>query len=555
MTERDLGHSFSWWVGKVVNVADAPDQDGRVRVRIFGRHDDETNIKDEDLPWALPMQDITSAAIGKVGTSPLGLLVGSRVMGYYIDKDQQQPVIMGSFGKAGDPKGSATTAGGTEQIDITTGSIPTPSINQSDPQENNPYSVRTPDRISIDEVNRNKKDISKTSTKKGVKVREDVDKDLPKHDTPTTASADKNDASEVLDVLKKVDPSNASGMLKNAVDKYINIRNIMNMTSPAGVTNMMSGALGGAMSELAANLGVDNLLAPMSQLLGSNLLSDIAQKALQTAMASVMKSTLQNNGRPALNVISNIIPEIDPLGAVPAIIMDILDIPETYVQQYYPLESEPYPGYIEWVDSDTGDIIYSLRGTEPHYPSAIDAVIGHNAAALTSNIGKILGATAVGAAIGVAGDVAANLLDEAGLSDLANTLESSLGNIQAMGISAVLGKGVNLGSIMGLASKLLPNIAAPLNQVMSGHLPDSFLNVGSVSKSLSNFTKNQALLKMKKKAMEAALDNSDEESDQQFKDYIKAKVQADAANAPAGSTVSASTTLSNGSTYTYSVKT
>ena len=102
MTERNLGASFSHWIGEVTNVKD-PDQSGRVQVRIIGKHDDKTNIKDEHLPWALPLQPVTSAAFGKIGTAPVGLVKGSMVSGYFMDKDQQYAVIMGSFGKAGDP--------------------------------------------------------------------------------------------------------------------------------------------------------------------------------------------------------------------------------------------------------------------------------------------------------------------------------------------------------------------------------------------------------------------------------------------------------------------
>ena len=79
MTEASLGSSFSWWVAKVVNVKD-PDQSGRVQIRIFCKHDDEKNIPDKDLPWAMPLQPVTSAAIGKLGTAPLGLVKDSKVM-------------------------------------------------------------------------------------------------------------------------------------------------------------------------------------------------------------------------------------------------------------------------------------------------------------------------------------------------------------------------------------------------------------------------------------------------------------------------------------------
>ena len=73
---------------------------GRCRVRILGYHtDDKTEIPTEDLPWAMPMQPITSAAMSGVGTTPLGPVEGTWVVGFFRDgENAQEPVIMGTFG-------------------------------------------------------------------------------------------------------------------------------------------------------------------------------------------------------------------------------------------------------------------------------------------------------------------------------------------------------------------------------------------------------------------------------------------------------------------------
>jgi len=80
-----------------------PLRSGRVKVRKYGYENDEQNVKDEHLPWALPLQPITSAATGKVGIIPTGLIVGSRVVIVYMDNDkaEQYPIIMGSFARGG----------------------------------------------------------------------------------------------------------------------------------------------------------------------------------------------------------------------------------------------------------------------------------------------------------------------------------------------------------------------------------------------------------------------------------------------------------------------
>jgi hypothetical protein len=95
------------YVAEVRNIKDDPTQSGRVRVRIYGHNQDQQNIKDEDLPWALPLQPISSAATNNVGLIPTGLKVGSRVVITYLENDvsEQYPIILGSFARAIKPEG------------------------------------------------------------------------------------------------------------------------------------------------------------------------------------------------------------------------------------------------------------------------------------------------------------------------------------------------------------------------------------------------------------------------------------------------------------------
>lgn len=89
---------FVWWHGVVEDVTD-PLKLGRVRVRVFGYHsDDIVELPVSSLPWAYPMQPITSAALSGIGTSPTGLLSGSHVFGFFRDgPEAQDPIVIGSF--------------------------------------------------------------------------------------------------------------------------------------------------------------------------------------------------------------------------------------------------------------------------------------------------------------------------------------------------------------------------------------------------------------------------------------------------------------------------
>lgn len=90
---------FWWWVGVVEDRMD-PLKIGRVRVRITGYHiANKQELPTDDLPWALPMQPIQSAAISGKGDTPLGPLEGTWVVGFFADGAEcQQPIIMGTLG-------------------------------------------------------------------------------------------------------------------------------------------------------------------------------------------------------------------------------------------------------------------------------------------------------------------------------------------------------------------------------------------------------------------------------------------------------------------------
>jgi hypothetical protein len=111
MTTTALGEEgFRWWVG-VVEDREDPKQLGRVRVRIYNVHPftssggpDISLVPTEHLPWATSLNSVISSGIYSevlkdgVGLSPVGLAVGSHVVGFFADSNEcQLPIIMGSF--------------------------------------------------------------------------------------------------------------------------------------------------------------------------------------------------------------------------------------------------------------------------------------------------------------------------------------------------------------------------------------------------------------------------------------------------------------------------
>jgi hypothetical protein len=91
--------NFIWWVG-VVEDRDDPMKIGRYRVRIQGYHTADSSIlPTEDLPWAMTVQPVGSAAVSGIGHDGTGLVTGSTVVGFFSDgENEQMPIIMGSLG-------------------------------------------------------------------------------------------------------------------------------------------------------------------------------------------------------------------------------------------------------------------------------------------------------------------------------------------------------------------------------------------------------------------------------------------------------------------------
>ncbi len=89
---------FNWFIGVVEDRQD-PEKIGRCRVRIYGYHiESKAILPTEHLPWAVCIQPITSAATSGIGSSPLGPVEGSWVVGFFLDgNDMQQPAMFGTI--------------------------------------------------------------------------------------------------------------------------------------------------------------------------------------------------------------------------------------------------------------------------------------------------------------------------------------------------------------------------------------------------------------------------------------------------------------------------
>lgn len=88
---------FHWFMGEVVDIKD-PLESGRVKVKVFGKHTAENEISAEKLPWAIVANSTDSASTSEIGTLPHALIVGSQIVGFYVDgKANNVPMVLFSF--------------------------------------------------------------------------------------------------------------------------------------------------------------------------------------------------------------------------------------------------------------------------------------------------------------------------------------------------------------------------------------------------------------------------------------------------------------------------
>lgn len=96
MTTKAVGEEgFRWFIG-VVEDREDPENQGRVRVRIYNVHGDVVQTPKNTLPWAVILMPGYSASLKQVGVSATGLQINSTVFGFFMDgNDTTMPVIFG----------------------------------------------------------------------------------------------------------------------------------------------------------------------------------------------------------------------------------------------------------------------------------------------------------------------------------------------------------------------------------------------------------------------------------------------------------------------------
>ena len=97
--QQYYGDETRWFLGIVIDIND-PEQLGRVKVRIFGVHGENTiDVPNRDLPWAHIVAPVTEGGSSGIGAN-IGIKPLAQVYGIFLDgQNSQVPLVIGSIPK------------------------------------------------------------------------------------------------------------------------------------------------------------------------------------------------------------------------------------------------------------------------------------------------------------------------------------------------------------------------------------------------------------------------------------------------------------------------
>jgi len=537
MTERNFGQTSSNFIAEVADVND-PHQAGRVRVRVFGRHDDRVNIPDSALPWAQVVQPVTSAANGRIGTAPVGLTVGSKVIGMFIDADQQLPVVLGSVGRAGDPIRGQSVAG-IPAINIQTGSIPASS--QGFP--NNPYSQLYPGRTSISAIDAGRANITSVNRQTGGAITTLAQAGMINPRLPTVGSFDRKSSLDVLDIVNAVDPLGTLASLPCLNLNLISLSSILRFLNGIvnGIAALIAQAIRNALLKLAEKIGIFKLLGLLNaaianiraiqdlinalniRVCGVNLINQGIFDTANFVMASVigglnssvgsivggLNSVINLStgavlaGADALNAtvnssIKNLVGSagIAPAASVatvfsarPSSAQIVSAPPNGYVQQYTSVQNDPFPGYIEWRDPTGANAsYYTPRNGQPNYLNAQQHTQFAAQDHFTATIGNAL--------------LSGQPLN---FRTLASAVSGSVNFTQGFALSRVLGAGFGTAQTIGVVAALIPTVVGTISAVYQPSVAQAQYTSGNSNRVMNQLVTSQAILARQSSLMRVGL--------------------------------------------------
>ena len=272
-------------------------------------------------------------------------------------------------------------------------------------------------------------------------------------------------------------------MLNGAVSKVKEIQNLINALNVkiCGVNLINQGLFD------TANYAMASVIGGLNTAVGA--ITGGISTVINTATGAVTSaaSAITGTANSAINSLVKSVP-LPPAvslatttSAKPSSTYTLSAAPDGYIQQYYTVDKDPYPGYIEWKDPNgTNPSVYTPRNGEPNYASAQE----HTTFAAQNHFTATIGNT---------------LLSGQPLSfdTLAKAVSGSLNFTKTFGLAKVLGAGFGTAQTAGVVAALIPTVVSTVNSAFQPNNSKARYAAEKSSQAINNLMEAQAILARK----------------------------------------------------------
>lgn len=342
------------------------------------------------------------------------------------------------------------------------------------------------------------------------------DKFAKNADKPTTASGESGDT-DLVQLVKKVDPQGKAQALPEMYNNLMQMKGILGLGSgmgggfgggggggggqqiqppiPAGISSVIEDSFTGALAILTRRYGFERVISVFV-----NLLAD-GTNGIDYRFVNIVKNSIANLIKIALyygplnipvsqydeTVYGDIVPS--PLVQTP---------PDLYIKQYYPIQYDPYPGYIEYKSQDGKQTVYVKREPQSYvFVSSSEEIFSISEREIAEDLDPYITITNPLT-------LTKSRLNEILLSQVDN-IDNNISDFN-MGNNTGSQNSNSSSNLIGMLGGQLQQL---LSMFQSEQLPKSVLEQGDIQKTIQQFTKdmsfNNQLFEIGNKAMGGGL--------------------------------------------------
>jgi hypothetical protein len=215
----------------------------------------------------------------------------------------------------------------------------------------------------------------------------------PNADKPTSASAEKGQK-KLPEIMQKVDPQKKAQVIPEMYKQMQQLRNVLNAGAASGgggggdqnqnnqgnpgggnatVNPFLEDALTGAFANFSKKYGFERVIQVILSVLvdgGLEKIDSIYKQIVINATLNFIKMALYYGPDNIPVTQYELVPEITSSSNIPTNIVEYSEVPSLYVRQWYVLETDPYPSYIEWQSPDGATKIYTVNDSVFYFSSS-----------------------------------------------------------------------------------------------------------------------------------------------------------------------------------------